>query len=619
VLDRLRDRAPSGLPFGARSHLVWSNDDRTVWFGGWQEVPDQEAGARWHVDRDGLVAFAGDVWPRRGGWRGGGSRAAQLASRRRGGTTLGAGDDLAGAYVAVSLGRRGIGRVEADPLGFGLVYWGRAGDLVVVSSRAALAAELLAAARGGRPKRDVIGAGWLAYGARYIGGQTGFEGVGVAPEGSVLEIGAAGVEVRRPTRPPWRMPAECTTSPAQLLEEARDEMLTTIRTARSSADTPVRTGLTGGKDSRLVLALLLGDGSLDDVEFRTMGRADLPDVVIASEIAGSFGLRHVVNPGFDESWAWRVELDEKVRASGHPGMSSREIGFRVAAWMGSGTRNVIEPGIQRGARQTLLNGLGGELLRTNWPATGRLRSKAAAARFPHEGLKCGTLGLLRPEALAHYRAETHRVLFADIDDTDSPQDVVDAFYMRHWLRRWLAYDHELNVDGRRFPLYSITAVRLAFAVGSVNRRADWIHRRLIRDSCEQLLDFPLTSGTWSSTDDAVLITPPPQSEPAPPAPPPSPTGPDGAGHRSPPAPARTFGRDLRATAEAEDVTIFRDVLGDAGSHPIFEILDPVATRRALDGFSSLPDPHKHQVYGALTAAIWLGEGEIPLPPDWAAT
>jgi hypothetical protein len=76
---------------------------------------------------------------------------------------------------------------------------------------------------------------------------------------------------------------------------------------------------------------------------------------------------------------------------------------------------------------------------------------------------------------------------------------------------------------------------------------------------------------------------------------------------------RTAGRDRRALVEADDVEVMRRFLRYDPSNPVFEIIDPVATGAALDGFEHLPQRSKVQLYGALTAAIWLGGHEIALP------
>lgn len=616
VLDRLRESGCADVPFDAQSHLVWSNEGGTVWFGGWQDASDEGPAAHhWHVDDDGLTAFAGQLWPRREGWRGTRPWAEQLAERLRVTPLIEESDDLAGVYVAASLHRRGRCSVAADPLGIGLIYWGQGQDVSVISSRAALAAGLLVADRGGEPKRDALGAGWLAFGIHAMGRQTGFEQVSVVSQGARLEIDPGeAVRVLPPAHRPWHFDPKSTPSPKEALAEARLEIAVAIRMAHS-LPAPTCAGLTGGKDSRLVLALVLADGLADDVEFQTAGRRDLPDVVVASQIAESFGLRHVVNPGRSKPWGpWREAVDAAVRDE-HPDASSREIGFRITAWKGSGAGNVAELDLGRPPfiDQVLLSGGCGEALRTNYPATARFRSKEAMARDFPAGLNLGTAGILRPDSLAYYRRELHHLFFDDSIETDTAQDVVDAFYIQNRLRRWLGTGVETDSQSRSFPLYSITAVRLAFAIGAESRRAEWIHYQLIRQNCEPLLHVPFAGSEWHPGADGKPSRPRPIRE----APPLAPTSTPTRIMDRLPCPSaplvRTVGRDQRARLAEDDREVMRRFLREDLSNPVFDIIDPGAARDAVDGFEHLPERHKLQLYGALSAAIWLGRYEVALP------
>ncbi|MEY2459905.1 MAG: hypothetical protein QOG30_1735, partial [Acidimicrobiaceae bacterium] len=585
VLDRLRDRACADVPFDARTHLVWLNERGTVAFGGWQDAPDETSAAHhWHVDEDRLTAFSGHLWPRRNGWRGTRPWAEQLAQHLRSAPLTAGGDDLAGIHVAASLHRRGRCSIAADPFGIRLLYWGEGRDLVAISSRAALAAALVTSEDATTPKRDVMGVGWLAYVGVPLGLETGFEAVSVVPQGSLIDIDPAGdARVIHASRPPWRLESGAM-SPDSLLAEARSEMTTNIRMARVMAERSCA-DLTGGKDSRLIAALLLEDGSAADVEFRTSGEADLPDVLVARQIAESFGLRHVVNRDLAEAWAWRLALTAAVRDNGHADTSSREIALRVATWTCSGTRIVSQPRLGQlpSYDRVVLSGLWGETLRTNYPGTTYYRSKEQVAHFPSDH-GFGSAGILKQDALAHYGREVHRVLFDSCLATDSPQDVVDAYYVRSRYRRWFGTALEIDSDNRAFPLLSITAVRLAFAIGTENRHAEWIHHQLMSRACEPLLHIPFAHGSWHRDAGQALVSPRAYNDRIP-TDPPAITKP-AARHRAPTV--RTVNRDLRSKDEELDLDIMRRFLRDDPSNPLFDIVDPIATQAALDRFATLP-------------------------------
>jgi hypothetical protein len=625
LLRLFEERAGAEVPFLVGRQVTWTNDTGTIWFGGWQAQQSGRREPRWHVDANGLTAVAGRVWPRRDGWTGTGPMAEQLAQHLEARPLVGSADELAGVYVVASMASRGSCAVAADPMGAGLIYWARGAGVVVLSTRAAVAAQLLAVATGAAPRGDVLGTGWLAYMGFAMGLRTGYEQVTLVPDGAVAEVDPTGrTEFHLSTRAAWRLRAdELAADPRAAVEQVRAEMTTALRMVLREPGTQGCLGLTGGKDSRLVLALLLDEGLASDIECQTYGDDDLPDVVVARQLASTFGLRHVTRPGIGRRWAWRQRLDEALRGNGLGNCTSREIAFRVTAWLASGMANVAEPhiGYVPEGRTALLSGLFGESLRTNYPGTTRLRSKEEAAGFP-DNHGPGSVGVLDPEAVAQYRTDVHDLLFDGAIDADSPQDVVDTFFLRQRLRHWLGIRLEVNSEARAFPLYSITGMRLAFAIGAESRHAEWIHYNLIRTACDKLLHVPFASGDWPRGAAAELTPPTRHVEPVPPSPPSS--RPHGALRqrlgsrrrqvgRGPHAETRTALRDYRARERATDVEIMRQLFSHDPANRAFELIDSRAALRALDHFDELSEGQRMQVFGALTAVIWLGGHAVELP------
>jgi hypothetical protein len=399
--------------------------------------------------------------------------------------------------------------------------------------------------------------------------------------------------------------------PRAALDDVRAEITTAIRTALRNTDTRARAGLTGGKDSRLVLALLLSSDCASDVDFQTLGNDDLPDVAIAGRLASTLGLRHLTNPRTRDRVAWRERLNEAL-GSGHG--TPREIAFRITAAVTSGTRSVGEPHLGRLAPPNclLLSGLCGETIRTNYPATIELRSKEHASRFPYQ---FGKAGILDAEVLAHYRSEIHEILFEGITEHDSPQDVIDAYYLRQRLRRWAGITMEVDPDARMFPLYSTTAIQLAFGIGAENRHAEWIHYQLMRDAFEPLVHVPFANGSWAPGASKDLVAPATYTDPVPAAPPPPRPARRSVRKKTPAL--RTVNRERRAKERATDLAIMRNLFRPDSANPAFELIDRRGVQRALDNFDELPDGQRLQLYGALTAVIWLGGHELALPRELA--
>jgi hypothetical protein len=194
-LELFEARAAAEVPFPPDRYVTWTNDAGTVWFAGWQAPGRERPGeTRWHVDAQGLTAYSGRVWPGRDGWSGPDPVAAELSQYLHRQPLVGHSDTLAGVYIVVAMSCGGTSWVAADPVGTALFYWATCPDVVVLSTRAAMAAALLAAVRGGTPRRDAVGVGWLAYAGIPMGLRTGFEDVKLVRDAAVVEIHPTGVD-----------------------------------------------------------------------------------------------------------------------------------------------------------------------------------------------------------------------------------------------------------------------------------------------------------------------------------------------------------------------------------------------------------------------------------------
>ena len=599
VLD---SRRPAEVPFEVAHHLRWSSPAGSVQLAGWQDAL-AEPGRHWHETDGGFVAFTGDPWPRGQAWTGGMSWAAQVAEHLTPRALSVGTDHLLGAFVAVALDRDGSGTVAADPLGLGHVYWGSNGDMTVAASRASLAARLLAGAA--TPSRDPIAAGWLAFGEYPHGSATTYAGLEVLPPGAHLEISwQDGARLVRGRPRLWTFESSIG-EPAELIDEIRRDIACSLRRVADAPAERRRLGLTGGRDSRTILAVLLDEGLGDAFELETYGPSHLRDVSIATEIANIFGLRHR-NAYSLGGRAYRLERAASLRAAGYEDLSDRELALRLMVGMTSGMRNLGFPchGHPAVDRETVVSGYCGETLRTNFPQSNGVRTQDEAAEFPFAHLQLGRAGFVRPAAREHYERQVRAMVLEGTAAKDDGRDLVDAWYLSNRLRRVVAPEQELNSDGWVYPLYSVTGLRTGFAIGPDERRAERIPYEIIRRSCPKLLYVPFDSGAWS---DRLTGRPPA----------PSVAGPAAKRRTtSPSAPAKsstsTVGAVLRGERAETDSEIMLRFFADA-SNPLFELGDQKALLEQADHLDRASGAVQHQLYGALTAAIWLGRHEITYP------
>ena len=188
---------------------------------------------------------------------------------------------------------------------------------------------------------------------------TGDQGVRVVPLGERIDAGPGGISFRS-TTPSWRQPLEGDRQ--ALLDEVQADALTMIRAALSYPVERKVAELTGGKDTRIIFAIIVASGLADEFEYRTWGDPDLPDVVVAQQLTRRYGLRHEI----DHEPARRQRILERQRrlAEAYPDLSPRERKLRqnVGSWAGMRNAWEMEAAVPPLGDRVALNGVYGEAL-----------------------------------------------------------------------------------------------------------------------------------------------------------------------------------------------------------------------------------------------------------------
>lgn len=604
VIEILNEAAPADLTFEAESHVRWSDSRGRTVYGGWQARTDHFAvGSHWDVRSSGLTAFSGHLWKHGVAWATGSSWASQLADQFDRDPLVSSLDDYQGVYTAISVSPDGNGCVTSDPLGFGALYRAESDDVVVVSSRCALAARLVTKP-GQRAPRDPEGVASIAYCLYMIGNHTGFGGVETIPPGSYLALSAnEKARVRTWSARPW-LPdgTERADDLAALVDRVRAELAASLR-AQSEIPARVRiANLTGGRDSRLVLSLLLSEGIADRFIFNTFGAPALPDTVVATSIADRFGLNHraTTREQSNENLAYASAIAATV-----PVLTYEER-IRHHLWLTSGLLSIwdLRSWPPNRSPAMVLTGLFGESMRTIYHGQEVPTMRKLLARVRSKGFNFDPAGILTPEGRAHYDAQMEARLLELEPDGGDPQDALDGFYLSGRLRRWFGPQHDCEPPNRVFPLYSMRAIRAAYALGGAARRSEILGFELMRASCDELATMPFSAYSWPEAAIDRL--------------------PDAERYRNPPAtpkvgglkaPTRTVNRDDQDRNADERVPILRAQLDIGREHPLFDLIDRDALLRALDGFSGLEYRARAGVQSAVSAAMWMNGAEARYEPE----
>ncbi len=632
VVAQLDERAHAALTFPPSAHHRWSSTDGRMLAAGWSHVSSDALGSYWEDRGSTLTAFSGRLWRDLTSWRPGRTWAAQLADHLVHSDIDQDVERFSGMFTMVHLRVEGTGWVTADPLGTGMAYSADAPTHSVVTNRAALAASLVTPP-GRRPVRDLEGMGLFAFTGTLQGEHTGFEAVRVIPQGSIVHLARG----RAPRTHTWSTMPWWVDGPEVDLDTAVERSLVRLRAGvrllASPGEQRAVCELTGGKDSRLVLALLLAEGLAHEVEFRTWGPPDLPDVLVATRLAERYGLDHRVGVG--------PLVDRTGRSHDrHPGHSDTssdwsvrpmdlEEHYRHHVWVSSGGVSLwdLYAPLWPPPSGVALSGIGVEILSTNYPSTNRVDRPELLSRFVHSGgFVYDSARLLKNDVARHLRGVLARHLREARPDAGDSLDAVDGYYVREKFRRWSGAITEVGVRERMFALYDLPVLRDAFAIGSQTRRSDVFHYRLMEACAPGLARMPFSGGGWSPELARSL--------------------PDGSG-----LPTRSGGRTwLPAAAEIElyrarrvlhrsrnravvnlarrrrpgtggtaesnrmqDLeqkrAVLRSLLDLPNGHPTWGLYERKRTLDALDRIESLPTQGRAELHHAATVATWLDGGE----------
>ncbi len=580
IVRRVDQTDHPDLPFVPDDYLRWSNARHNVHVSAWQAFTDLNGvGSHWHTNSHGLTMFTGHPAPRGGGWsRTGGTWAAQLADDLAMHGVLTAEERLLGLFSILSLPFEEPGYAVSDLISMGLLYNGRVGNHLIIASRAALVARALTP-DGIEPARDLLGSGWIPYSQVPISLDTGFANVQALPFTSHVEFDPGrGARIVPRERPFWEIPGE----PSFPLDEQgiggylENELRATIRTLSEFPASERQMRLSGGRDSRLIAALILLEEVQDAFTFFSFGLERTPDVIVARSIAERFDLN------------WKFESREA------PEEREFEQPQRINAFQVSGARTGWDAkGQLRASTGMTLSGNMSELFRFG-PSSA---STLTATTFEESrdaillSRNSDFARMLKPEVREHYNqafAEWIRQRYADGVELTR----LGSLFMPEIVgRRLYGAGSEVMTRTWIYPLYSPAGARAAQNLPLDRRYTQRLHFDIINHAHPDLAKLPFVNHGWRETAYSHL--------------------PNAADYAdipfvSPAGPEPTHWRVAQFDAHRP---IFRRYLDDP-SNPVFDLVD---YNRVMNLVASpeITTGRLRTLYSIFSTALWLGHHELP--------
>jgi hypothetical protein len=416
----------------------------------------------------------------------------------------GAAAALGGSYNFVGVAP-GVGlRAFADFSGLFPLYWAEGPDVAVFSNRSTTVADVL-----GTPGWNGRALAWVIGHANLFGDVMPARGASYLPPGREARVAWAARHVEIDRSPNWIWPGPADAGARDNLTDEEWHDVTNALVANFRAlrtfDTALQLSITGGKDSRLCLALAKAAG-LDDriVTFTTGGRGN-PEVECAAEVARVAGFAHET-PGAPAAPAVRAGAPEPERReprvpapfNAEPVWQRlRQDVYRYEAilcpWSG-----MVEP-----LRRTMLNikGFGGEFYRRGNAKQFRRRDvldvDALAASFIHYHQRHDPLGVLRPHE-AEFQSSWMQAWVHESANEVRLDLLPEKFYADYRLGHWngpmsQAKAAVIIVN----PLLLSAAARKNVELSWDARSDERFHFEVMRRAAPELVTVPFLNDTWS--------------------------------------------------------------------------------------------------------------------------
>ncbi|MET8053639.1 asparagine synthase-related protein [Streptosporangium sp. NPDC005286] len=358
------------------------------------------------------------------------------------------------------------------------VYYAETPDVHVIGSRALL----VHLACGERVDWDVLALQSMVRQGYFLSDETPYLGVSALPPSSSVTV-RGGTRTITTTPLPTAVPApESRRRKKELVGELAEALLATVEPLRAAGE-PVNLALTGGRDSRLIAAVLHAAGI--PLRATTNGLDTHPDVILAGRVAQALHVEHTVIPPA------RAEKKDAIVVE-HPLARAYET-LRACEGMTSAYESVV--GYLPYSAKPTMSGQSGEILRAGGLLLLQtdLGEKALRRRVD--------VTFLRDPALFSEMANEHARELAGPWRERAPLEALDHMYISYKVGRWHAGARagSLRRGDQIWPFLDNRVVRAALGLDQTWRLSEEVIYELLGVLAPSLRDIPIEGKPWRFT------------------------------------------------------------------------------------------------------------------------
>lgn len=245
--------------------------------------------------------------------------------------------------------------------------------------------------------------------------------------------------------------------------------------------------ITGGKDSRLILALCLAANLKDRLELFTWGSEEHPDVIVSKQISELTGLRHRV-----------------IHTSGNkmPSMGADEYLERVSTMAFQGDSLLGSWDLFLGYKcssEIRIGGNMGEILKSFTKRPFEFKENRPLDLIT-TGAPFDKMNVVKPSILKSMELELAEQLFPYLENGFEISDLPDLFYYKNRIPNWLGNSRQAQTFSLPtvMPMSAPPLLQLAFQATAHERKMEAIHYQIINLLSPSLLDIPFAMQSWHS-------------------------------------------------------------------------------------------------------------------------
>ena len=335
------------------------------------------------------------------------------------------------------------------------------------------------------PSFDLEVLAWLIEQGNIFGDKSVFKGVQRLIPGRWLEVCDNGRSEIHPFPSQFWGPFDGTAGYTSAdYDQATDHLLGNFRAIKEMCSQKINLTLTGGKDSRLNLALAISSGLADNLNIVTGGPEDSPEIECAACICKELGLPHISsiqkNSEIDLSAYWNYLRHHPFRYDAS-----------ICPWDG------VKP--LSSSLTVEINGMGGELYRNlvkNRKETTISTMQQAQQIWRNWTGKIDCAELVHPYILEKHYQQNLSWLEQRIEEGVPIENLDDVFYVENRLGFWSAVLASNTLQRRLFLLLHPNVSRIAYKAGVHQRRIERLHFEVLKRVNPKLLNLPFLNDTW---------------------------------------------------------------------------------------------------------------------------